>query len=105
MDFARFPVRFSHVIDSCSLIEMHSNRILSRIDLKFSTCIITSSDIQSDDTDIRTFITGGGDLNNLVFSVNSLKRNVADMMINFRGFPFLRLNGVILDNKPIRISV
>lgn len=54
---------------------------------------------------IYTFIRGGGILNSLVFSVKSSTLRVADIIINLRrSFRFF-LNGTILDNRPIKISV
>jgi len=50
-------------------------------------------------------ITGGFTLNNLVFSTNSSIRNVADMIISFKGLLRLLRNGTILDSKPIKMSV
>lgn len=50
-------------------------------------------------------MTGGGYLNNLLFSVKSSIRKVADMIIKRRGSFLLQRNGTILDSSPINISV
>lgn len=54
---------------------------------------------------IITFITGGGSLNSLVFSVKSSILSVADMIISLNGFPRFLLKGTIRDKRPSRMSV
>lgn len=56
-------------------------------------------------TKLLTLMTGGGILNNRLFSVKSDIRRVADIIINFNGLFFLFLKGTIRDKKPIRMSV